>query len=65
STKLADGGTVTANLVRQLTDEELAKIPAASEEGRRFNDARAIFDEVSFAPQFVEFLTLPAYNYID
>jgi hypothetical protein len=43
----------------------MARIPAVQEAGRRFQDARAIFEQVAFAPQFVEFLTLPAYGYID
>jgi malate synthase len=64
-TKLDDGRVVTEALVRQLADEELGKLPATSEPGRRFSDARAIFDEVAFAPEFVEFLTFPAYQYID
>ncbi len=31
----------------------------------RFDDARAVFDEVALADDFVEFLTLPAYERID
>ncbi|HSJ95230.1 MAG TPA: hypothetical protein VK896_14450, partial [Gaiellaceae bacterium] len=31
----------------------------------RFEDARAVFDEVALADDFVEFLTLPAYERID
>ena len=31
----------------------------------RFEDARAVFDEVALADEFVEFLTLPAYERID
>ena len=61
---LEDGRTVTRELVRQITGEEMAKLPAA-EPGRRFAEAREIFEKVSLADDFVEFLTLPAYEYID
>jgi malate synthase len=62
---LDDGRQITRELVSQLTDEELAKLPQASDAGRRFAEAREIFDKVALAPEYVEFLTLPAYDYID
>jgi len=62
--RLADGRPVTRELVRRVVDEELAKLPAG-EPGRRFAEARAIFEKVSLADEFVEFLTWPAYEYID
>jgi len=62
--KLDDGRAITPELVRQITDEEMAKLPAY-EEGRRFIEARQIFEEVSLADEFVDFLTLPAYEMID
>jgi malate synthase len=34
-------------------------------EGSRFQEAREIFERVALADDFVEFLTLPAYDYID
>ncbi len=42
---------------------EDALLPAFGE--GRFEDARAVFDEVALADDFVEFLTLPAYERID
>ena len=36
-----------------------------SAERRRWDDARAVFDEVALGDTFVEFLTLPAYERID
>jgi malate synthase len=44
--------------VRRIMEEELP-------EGGRFADARELFERVSLADDFVEFLTLPAYDYID
>ncbi|HEX5369468.1 MAG TPA: malate synthase A [Dehalococcoidia bacterium] len=61
---LDDGRAVTAELVRQITDEELAKLPA-EEPGRRFIEAREIFERVAIADHFEDFLTLPAMSYID
>ena len=55
---LADSGEkVTRELVERLTDEELAKLG-----GEGFDDARALFLEVAVADEFVDFLTLPAYE---
>ncbi|HZD67276.1 MAG TPA: hypothetical protein VE152_14360, partial [Acidimicrobiales bacterium] len=55
---LAGGPTVTAELVRRVVDEELAKL---GDDGR-FATARAIFEQVALSDDFVEFLTLPAYE---
>ena len=62
--RLADGRPVTRELVRRVVDEELVKLPAG-EPGRRFAAAREIFEKVSLGDEFVEFLTWPAYEYID
>jgi malate synthase len=62
--KLDDGRAITPELVKQIMDEELARLPA-EEEGRRFIEARQVFEEVALADEFVEFLTLPAYELID
>jgi malate synthase len=69
SVRLDDGQTVTKELVRRIEDEELEKIrevvgPAAFAEGR-FAEARELFDQVALADDFVEFLTLPAYERLD
>jgi len=66
---LSDGRKVTVELYRQLTDEELEKIKAALGEKqfatRKFAQAREILDQIITNDQFTEFLTLPAYRYID
>jgi malate synthase len=67
--RLSSGQQVTPQLVRQVADEELARLreeygnPAFT--AGRFDEAREIFEEVALSPQFVEFLTLPAYAHID
>jgi malate synthase len=61
---LDDGRQITPDLVKQIMDEELAKLPA-EEAGRRFLEARQVFEQVALADDFVEFLTLPAYELID
>jgi len=42
--------------VRSITDEEVGKL------GPGYEQARELFDEVATSEQFVEFLTLPAYD---
>ncbi len=61
---LDDGREVTPELVRRIVAEEMAKLPA-DQPGRRFTEAAQILETVSLAPEFVEFLTLPAYDYVD
>jgi malate synthase len=63
-TKLDDGRAITPDLVKQIADEELAKLPA-EEEGRRFLEARQVFEQVALADDFVDFLTLPTYELVD
>jgi len=53
-------GRVEEERVRAFEDEELAE----AGEGR-WQEAREVFDRVALADDFVEFLTLPAYEYID
>jgi len=62
--KLDDGRTVTAELVRRLTDEVLEKLNAKSG-GGRFADAGRIFEQMMTSAEFPEFLTLIAYDYLD
>jgi hypothetical protein len=45
-------------------DEEMTNLPA-QEPGRRFVEAREVFEEVALADHFEEFLTLPAMRFID
>ncbi len=64
--KLSDGRTITRDLVLSMEGEELEKIKQAwgAEQFAkgRFDDAREIFNKVALADQFIEFLTLPAYD---
>jgi malate synthase len=59
---LEDGTVITDALVREVLDEELAKIQAAGGDGGRVGQARGIFEEVALADDFADFLTLPAYE---
>ena len=66
--KLKEGPTVTAELVRRILDEETAKIRAEVGErtwqAGRPAETSEIFDRVALSPELVEFLTLPAYEYL-
>jgi malate synthase len=66
--RLAGGQQVTEGLVRTVIEEEFGKIRAA--EGAGFGDGRwdqawLVFEQVALADEFVDFLTLPAYELID
>jgi malate synthase len=60
---LDDGRKVTAEMVRALVPEELAKIKAGGFEGK-FDRAAEIFTQMSTQEEFAEFLTLPLYEEI-
>src|SRR5207253_1481544 len=66
---LAEGAVVDRDLVREIEDEELARLRETYGEelyGKgRFEEARRVFEQVALADEFVEFLTLPAYDLID
>jgi malate synthase len=47
--------------VRQVTDEEVASLPPQE----RLDEARRVFEQVALADDFVDFLTLPAYELLD
>jgi malate synthase len=49
-------GRVTEEEVRRATEEEVAKL------GEGYEDARRLFEQVATRPDYVEFLTLPAYD---
>ena len=49
-------GRITAVDVHRITDEEVAKL------GPGYEDARAIFEQIATQPEYVDFLTLPAYD---
>ena len=61
---LDDGTPVTAELVRELTAEQLASFRAEVQDyaSRQFDTAARVFEEVALAEEFVDFLTLPAYE---
>ena len=62
--RLDDGRMVDRELVATIMEEELEKLPI-NEPGRKFKEAREIFEKVSINREFAEFLTLPAYEYLD
>jgi malate synthase len=63
---LDDGRKVTPEMVRAMIPEELAKVKAVAPDGDSPNYARAaeIFERMSTAEAFAEFLTLPLYEEI-
>jgi malate synthase len=65
---LEDGRKVTVELFRSLLSEELPKVRAHLGEDAwkagRYEEAAALFDRLT-AGEFVEFLTLPAYDLVD
>ena len=63
SAPLDDGRSVSAELYETLRDEELAALGGDSES--RYGDARTILDQLVLNDEFTEFLTLPAYEYLD
>ncbi len=66
---LRDGTPITRELVRQLEADELNKIKQALGDKLysqgRFVEAVSLFEQVALSEEFVEFLTLPAYELID
>ena len=66
---LTDGRTVTPELVRQVLEEETAKIHEAvgdeTWEAGRPAETREIFERVALSPELIEFLTIPAYEFLD
>ncbi len=67
--QLTDGRVITPELFRQMLGEELAKIEeeigSEAYHNSRYADAAAILERVVLAPQFIDFVTLVAYDYID
>jgi malate synthase len=61
---LNDGRKVTAELVRALIGEELLKVKASIESNGEptYEQAAEIFEKMSLADEFPEFLTLPLYE---
>jgi malate synthase len=68
---LEDGTPITPDLVRRLEDNELEKVRGEigddewfEREGRP-RESRELFEQVALADDFVEFLTLPAYERLE
>jgi malate synthase len=60
-----DGTPVDEALVRTVLEEELARLVSLSpdeETAGRVRTAAALFEQVALGPDFVDFLTLPAYD---
>jgi malate synthase len=66
---LTDGRTVTAELVRQVLDEETARIRDDVGDdvwaAGRPEETREVFESVALTEPLIEFLTLPAYELLD
>ncbi len=67
--KLRGGPAITAKLVRNYLEAELERAEVELGESgfaeSRFRDAATLFERITTAERFTEFLTLPAYSYID
>ena len=66
---LEDGRNVDAQLFRQMANEELWRIRELIGEERfkadEYEEAAEFFDRISTSEEFVSFLTIPAYEYLD
>ncbi|MEA2605161.1 MAG: malate synthase [Acidobacteriota bacterium] len=60
---LDDGRPLTADLYRQIRDQELAALGGPGK--GRLRDAAEILDGTVLSPEMVPFLTIPAYQYLD
>src|SRR6266498_3047742 len=58
--KLSDGRQVTQEMVRNVVAEQKSKL-----QGGRISEAAEIFERMMTSPDFAEFLTLEAYDYIE
>jgi len=61
---LEDGRKVTAEMVRAMIPEELAKVKEVAGTGATYDRAAQIFEAMSTSEDFAEFLTLPLYEEI-
>ncbi len=68
--ELDDGRAVTAELVREIEEEQLEQIREEIDDDDWFESegrpeaSRGLFEQVALADEFVEFLTLPAYDFL-
>jgi malate synthase len=49
----------------KIEGEHVRELVAASGDGGRWDDARALFEEVALSDELAEFLTIPAYEHLD
>ena len=65
---LADGRKITKDLVRRLIPEELAKVQQllgdAAWRAGEYEEAARLFEEITTSDEYVEFLTLPGYEWL-
>jgi malate synthase len=69
SVPLAEGPTVTRDLVKKIEQEELAKIRTTVGDDvyktGRYDEAASLFEDVALSQDYAEFLTLPGYEKLD
>jgi malate synthase len=69
SSRLSEGPTVNADLVREIADDEMTKLHERYGEEvwskSRFDEARKVLEEVALSKDFHPFLTLVAVKHID
>ena len=58
-----DGEAITRERYQRIRDEELAKL--GGRESGRYGDAVEILDNLVLNDEFLPFLTIPAYAYLD
>jgi malate synthase len=67
----AEGGRITRELVRRIEDSELERIRREVDDDQWFyaegrpDLSRELFEQVALAEDFVDFLTIPAYEHLD
>jgi malate synthase len=66
--RLEDGRVVTAGLVSEILDEEIARIRGSVDERTWIaghpEETRQVFEQVALGPTLPDFLTIPAYGYL-
>jgi len=62
----SDGQTVSESLVRSISGSVVAELEALGHPaGDRLHEARKVFEEVALSDDFVDFLTLTAYEHLN
>jgi malate synthase len=60
-----DGRSITTDLVREVLEHEVTRIRADVGDSSTLAQAHTLFAEVALSDEFVDFLTVPAYDMID